>query len=167
MHGMRSAGINGVTKLVSSWLVLGWLACGSLLARAQGLPDGSGKEAIEASCTLCHGLSYITQSNKSLSGWRDIVSDMMARGAPLTKEEFEAVLPYLATHFGPKESSKVNVNKASAKELETALAISAREAEAIVRYREQNQAFRTWEDVKKVPGMDPKKIEAGKDRLAF
>ena len=167
MRGMRSAKIYGVTKRVSSWLVFGWLACWSVPAGAQGLPEGPGKEAIEASCTLCHGLSYITQSSKSLSGWRDIVSDMMARGAPLTKEEFEAVLPYLAMHFGPKESSKVNVNKASAKELETALALSAREAEAVVRYREQNQGFRTWEDVKKVPGIDAKKIEAGKDRLAF
>ena len=167
MRGMRSAGIDGVTRWMCSWVVLGWLACGSFPAWSQGLPDGPGKEAIESSCTLCHGLSYITQSNKSLSGWRDIVSDMMARGAPLTKEEFEAVLPYLATHFGPKESSKVNANKASAKELETALALSAREAEAIVRYREQNAGFRTWEDLKKVPGIDPKKIEAGKDRLAF
>ena len=165
---MKSARIYSATKLISLWLIFGWLACGSLPAGAQSsLPEGPGKEAIEASCTLCHGLSYITQSSKSLSGWRDIVSDMVGRGAPLTKEEFEAVLPYLATHFGPKEPSKVNVNKASAKELETALALSAREAEAIVRYREQNQVFRTWEDLKKVPGIDPKKIEAGKDRMAF
>ena len=154
-------------KHLSALLFFAWLAGGTVIARAQGLPEGPGKEAIEASCTLCHGLTYITQSSKSLSGWRDIVSDMVGRGAPLTKEEFEAVLPYLATHFGPKELSKVNVNKASAKELETALALSTPEAEAIVRYREQNQGFRTWEDVKKVPGIDPKKIEAGKDRLAF
>ena len=159
------------TKLPSAFLAFGLIAWWSFPAAAQGLPEGPGKAPIEASCTLCHGLSYITQSNRSLAGWRDIVSDMVARGAPLTKEEFEAVLPYLETHFGPKiaaaDSPRLNVNTASAKELQTALSFSVREAEAIVRYREQNRPFRTWEDLRRVPGVDAKKIEAAKDRLEF
>lgn len=83
---------------------MGWVAFGGIAARAQGLPDGEGKAAIEASCTLCHGLGYITQSSRSAAEWRNLVSDMVSRGAPLTKDEFETVLQYLATHFGPKSA---------------------------------------------------------------
>jgi competence protein ComEA len=162
--------MNGNRKLLSAFLFFAWLAGWSIPATAQGLPDGPGKAALEASCTLCHGLNYITQSSRSASDWRDLVSDMVSRGAPLTLEEFEMVLQYLPTHFGPRSaagSASVNANRASARELETALGISTREAEAIVRYRQQNPAFRTVEDVKKVPGIDAQKIEAGKDRLTF
>jgi competence protein ComEA len=160
----------GNRRLVSAVVFFGWLAGWTVSAGAQGLPEGPGKAALEASCTLCHGLSYITQSSRSASDWRDVVSDMISRGAPLTLEEFEMVLQYLPTHFGPRNAAgaaSVNVNRATAKELETALMISTREAEAIVRYRGQNPAFRTVEDLKKVPGIDAQKIEAGKDRLTF
>ena len=157
-------------KHLSALLLFGCLAGWNVSAGAQGLPEGPAKLVIEGSCTVCHGLSYITQSARSAPEWRELVSDMVSRGAPLTLEEFEMVLQYLPTHFGPRNaagSSPVNVNRATAKELETVLAISAREAEAIVRYRGQNPAFRTVEDLKKVPGIDAQKIEAGKDRLTF
>ena len=45
--------------------------------------------------------------------------------------------------------------------------ISAKEAEAIVRFREQNGDFKTLDDLKKVSGVDPAKIQARKDRLEF
>lgn len=154
-------------KLLAAWLVCGFLTCWTRSAMAQGsLPDGPGKEAIQAACTVCHGLDMITNTNRSLSAWEDTVSDMMARGAPLLEGEREVVIQYLANHFGPK-SSKVNINRASAKEIETTFALSAKEAEEIVRYREQNGNFREWEDLKKIPGIDLKKIEAKKDRVAF
>jgi virginiamycin B lyase len=94
------------TKILFAGLLVGWWALGGTAAQAQGLPDGEGKEAIQASCNLCHGLNYITQSSRSAAEWRNLVSDMVSRGAPLTKDEFETVLQYLATHFGPKSSSE-------------------------------------------------------------
>ncbi len=164
--------MRGAMKVISTGLLFALILI--LIARvpaeAQGLPDGPGKAAIEQSCSLCHGLNYITQSSRTASEWRNLVSDMVSRGAPLTLEEFEMVLQYLPTHFGPRNAAgaaSVNANRATARELETALGISAREAEAIVRYRQQNPAFRTLEDLKKVPGIDAQKIEAGKDRLLF
>ena len=93
------------TKFLSAGLLSGWLALGGITAAAQGLPEGEAKAAIEASCTLCHGLGYITQSSRTATEWRNLVSDMVSRGAPLTKDEFEKVLQYLATHFGPKSAS--------------------------------------------------------------
>lgn len=93
------------TKFMFAGLVLGWFAFGGMAAQAQGLPDGEGKEAIQASCNLCHGLNYITREGRSATEWRNLVSDMVSRGAPLTKDEFEQVLRYLATHFGPGNAS--------------------------------------------------------------
>ena len=93
------------TKFLFGGLLFGWFAIGGTAAQAQGLPDGEGKEAIQASCNLCHGLNYITQSGRSAEEWRHLVSDMVSRGAPLTRDEFEQVLRYLATHFGPNSAS--------------------------------------------------------------
>jgi len=55
----------------------------------------------------------------------------------------------------------------TAKELETELSFTAKEAEEVVRYREKNGNFSRWEDLQKVPDLDAKKVEAVKDRLAF
>jgi len=93
------------TKCLLAGLLVGWVALGGIAAQAQGLPEGEGKAAIEASCNLCHGLGYITQSSRSAAEWRNLVSDMVSRGAPLTKDEFEKVLQYLATHFGPNKDA--------------------------------------------------------------
>ena len=93
------------TKFLFAGLLLGCFAFAGTTAQAQGLPEGEGKAAIESSCNLCHGLGYITSSSRSAEEWRNLVSDMVSRGAPLTKDEFEQVLQYLATHFGPKAAS--------------------------------------------------------------
>ena len=59
------------------------------------------------------------------------------------------------------------MNKTAAKELQAALGLSAAEADAGVRHREKDGNFHNWEDLKKVPGLDAKKIEGMRDRLAF
>jgi competence protein ComEA len=41
------------------------------------------------------------------------------------------------------------------------------DAEAIVRYREEKGSFKTLDDLKKVPGIDPGKLEAKKASLEF
>src|SRR5579863_9077161 len=78
------------------------------------------------------------------------------------------IVEYLAKTFPALiDIKKVNVNTAAAKDIETTLELSPETAAAIVRYREQNGAFKTIDDVKKVPGVDAAKIESKKDRLEF
>jgi competence protein ComEA len=72
----------------------------------------------------------------------------------------------LVKNFGPA-AAPVNVNKAGAKELQTAFEITPAEAGAIVKYRDENGAFKEIGDLKKVPKLDYKKIEAKKDRIVF
>lgn len=131
------------------------------------LPEGKGKEIVQSVCTQCHGLRDVTASKMTLEDWQNTVYDMVARGAPLLEEEMDVVAQYLAANFGKEKTDKANVNKATAKELETSLKLSAKEAEEVVRYRSQNGNFSKWEDLQKVPGLDAKKVEAMKDRLAF
>jgi len=47
------------------------------------------------------------------------------------------------------------------------LLLLRKEAAAVIAYREKNGLFKSVDDLKKVPGIDPQKIEAQKDRLYF
>jgi len=89
--------------------------------------------------------------------------DMVTAGATGTDEEFDQIVDYLAKNF----PARVNVNKAPAPDLVETLGITSAEAEAIVSYRDKNGLFKVAEDLKKVDGVDYKKIEAQKDRLSF
>ena len=145
----------------------GFISIDAATLKAQGpLPDGPGKEVLQEACTVCHAVSMITGTRRSPVDWGNTVDDMIGRGAPLMEGERALVLQYLAKNFGPA-SSRININQATSKQLENGLALSAKEAEEIVRFREQNGNFRTWDDLGKVPGFDLKKIEAKKDQVSF
>ena len=90
---------------------------------------------------------------------------LMASGAEGTQEQFTAVLEYLSKNFGP--AVPIRVNQASAAELVSGLGLTDKEAAAVVKYRTDKGTFKTVEDLKKVPDLDFKKIEAQKDRLVF
>ncbi len=64
-------------------------------------------------------------------------------------------------------SALVNVNKASAQDLESSLGLAKADAKAVVRYREQNGNFETWHDVSAVPGVSAAKIEEVQKRITF
>ncbi len=63
--------------------------------------------------------------------------------------------------------ASVNVNKASAQELQATLGVTSTEADLIVRHRERHGNYRTWEDVSSVPGVTAERIKENQKRLAF
>jgi len=150
-----------------SWPVLGICAALFLtVANAQKkLPDGPGRETLIRICGACHSAENVAGMAKTREEWGAVVGEMAADGAQGTEEEFNQIVDYLAAHF-PK-TPKINVNKAAANDLMSGLELSAKEAEALVHYRQEKGSFNTVEDVEKVPGLDAKKIEAKKDRLEF
>jgi competence ComEA-like helix-hairpin-helix protein len=97
--------------------------------------------------------------------WELKVIEMLQEEPDVTREERAAIVEYLAANFKP--GGKIYINKAEAKDLETALGISAAEAEAIVRYRRAQGDLKSFEDLKKVAGLDSGKIEGKKERLVF
>lgn len=140
----------------------------SVSAHSQTLPQGPGKDLVETICTACHSLVNITTQQKSKEEWQAKVTEMLQEEADVTAPERETIVNYLATHF-PKVGApaKINVNKATAKDLETSLELSVKDAEAIVHYREEQGNFKTLDELKKVPGLDSAKIQTQKDRLEF
>jgi competence protein ComEA len=152
-------------KLLKFWIALA--ICTALLltvAEAQEkLPKGPGRETLLRVCGACHSAENVAGMAKTREEWGALVGEMAADGAQGTDDEFNEIVDYLAAHF-PKT---INMNKATATDLANGLELSAKEAEAIIHYREEKGSFKSVEDVEKVPGIDAKKIEAKKDRLTF
>jgi competence ComEA-like helix-hairpin-helix protein len=99
------------------------------------------------------------------SQWESKVIEMLQEEPDVTAQERTAIIEYLAANFKPGD--KIYINKAAAKDLASALEVSAETAAAIVRYRDENGAFKSVADLKKVPNLDPAKIDNKKDRLEF
>jgi competence ComEA-like helix-hairpin-helix protein len=135
------------------------------LAGGQELPQGKGKDLVEQVCVGCHGLEVIAGQHATSKGWSGIVDNMIERGATATPEEFRTIVEYLAKNFA--KAATVNVNRADAKEIETSLDLTGKEAQAIVKYRQDHGGFKDWESLLKVTGVDAKKLEVKKERVSF
>jgi len=90
---------------------------------------------------------------------------MAGFGAQGTDEDYTEILDYLVKNF--PANAPINVNKATAAQLESGLGFTTTEAEAVVKYREKNGDFKTADDLKKVPYLDAKKVDDKKARLSF
>jgi competence ComEA-like helix-hairpin-helix protein len=128
------------------------------------LPEGKAKKLVEQSCTECHTLENVVNAALSPSQWRETVHDMVKRGATLSKDDIETVVDYLTVYFAQE---KVNVNAASAVELQSSLELTAAEADAIIAHRKEKGKIKDIEALRKVAGLDVKKVDAKKDVLAF
>ena len=127
------------------------------------LPDGPGKDAVEASCQKCHAPNVIAAKRKTKDAWVQTVFRMRNLGAEVFDEDADTIATYLASHFGPW----INVNKASSQELTDAFLLSPDEAAAFVNYRTAHGGFKTMDDLLKVPGVDVAKIRSQGDNIAF
>ncbi|MEO8199318.1 MAG: helix-hairpin-helix domain-containing protein [Gemmatimonadota bacterium] len=64
-------------------------------------------------------------------------------------------------------SPRLNVNAASAREIETLPLIGPSRALAIVAWRERHGSFKTLDDLVSVPGVSRRMVDAIRDRIAF
>jgi competence protein ComEA len=148
--------------------VLILVALAPAMAQSLKLPDAPGRATTEKVCGACHGAELLIGRQETKETWGAVVDDMIQRGASGTDDEFFEVVNYLSTNFSKTSPVvKVNVNKATAKDLQGALRIPDKQAAAIVHQREEKGDFKSIDDLKKVPGIEVSKIEASKNRLAF
>jgi competence ComEA-like helix-hairpin-helix protein len=177
-------------KLVAVFLAVGLgSASAQTTPSASAMPDGTGKPIVQRACSACHAVTVVTSKHASQKEWDQVVNQMVSRGADLTDDEIDTVIEYLAKNYGPldqkatpstdassaadtaappaADTTPVNVNKASAQELESSLGLEKSEAEALVKYREQNGNFKTWHDVAAVPGISAAKVEGMQKRISF
>jgi competence ComEA-like helix-hairpin-helix protein len=107
-------------------------------------------------------MESVISSRRTKIGWQEITEDMISRGAEGSEEELAAVVAYLTEWFG-----KINVNTAAAAELEKTLAISQKEATAIAAWRERNGKIKSFEELEKVPDVEPEKLRQKRSLIAF
>ncbi len=122
----------------------------------------NGKDAFQQVCSKCHPVEQAIAKRHSKAGWEHTIDDMIVKGAEATDAQFDAIIAYLAQNYGP-----VNVNQASAKELQDSQVFSAQESESIVQYRRERGKIQGLESLKKVPRIDPNKVEKKSDGIAF
>jgi competence protein ComEA len=132
---------------------------------AKALPAGAGKEVVVKVCLDCHGAGHFRGQRLSQDDWSDKVYDMIDRGAKANDDQAAAVVAYLTKNFG--KDSKVLANTAPLIELKSVLGFTVAESQAVLEYRKDHPPFQEWRDLLKVPGIDPSKLEAKKDLLAF
>jgi hypothetical protein len=67
-------------------------------------PDGDpGRAVLNQVCTVCHSLRGIEKHNySSPEAYRDLVSDMISRGAVISDEEMMTIVDYLYRTYGQK-----------------------------------------------------------------
>ncbi len=132
---------------------------------AKQFPDGPGKATFLRVCSTCHSPMNVMAAGHTEQGWEDTITKMAGYGASGSDEDFTAILEYLEKNYPPLP--KVDINKASAPELETGLQLEPTLAEAIVAYRDKHGDFKTLQDVEQVPGVDAAILEAKKGRINF
>jgi virginiamycin B lyase len=77
-------------------------------ARGQAvtLPDGPGKDMVQANCTKCHGLNMITNYwGDTRQGWETLFGSMVA----LPNDQKAAISNYLSTHFAVKAAPAAKI----------------------------------------------------------
>src|SRR5712671_4864413 len=133
-----------VRKLVCATAVSLCVASGAVWAQSLKLPEGAGMATTQKVCGSCHGAELVIGRQESREAWGAIIEDMIQRGAKGSDDEFYEVVDYLAANFSKSSPViKINVNKATAKDLENALKMPAKQAAAIVQQRVEKGDFKS------------------------
>jgi len=99
-----------VTKLSNAHIVgLAFcLATGSITVSGADLPDGTGKDAVEALCSTCHSVNRISQSSGySRNDWLELTATMIDLSADPARRD--AIADYLAANFPPSQHRAPNI----------------------------------------------------------
>ena len=129
--------------------------------------EEAGKAELRKLCVGCHELEKAYSIKQDRDGWQRTMEKMVAFGMKSSEADYKTVLDFLVKNYAADEVPKVKVNKATAIELESGLSLKRSQAKAVIEYRTKNGPFKSIADLKKVPGIEAEKIEAGKDRLSF
>ena len=139
---------------------------GSVMVFAQDqLPDAPGKDQVVSVCGKCHEPQRVAALRLTREGWEEVVAKMMSLGAKATDDELKQITDYLAEQFKGEAAKPINLNSASAVDLESVAGLLRKEAAAWIAYRTKNGPCKTLDDLKKVVGVPFKKIDERRDRL--
>jgi competence protein ComEA len=132
---------------------------------AKKFPDDTGKATFLRICSKCHSPMNVLATGETREEWEGTITKMAGLGAVGSDEEFTEILDYLEKNFPPRQ--KIDVNKATASQLEKFLQLEPATANAIVAYRDKHGDFKSLDDMKQVPGVDAAALEAKKALMTF
>jgi competence protein ComEA len=118
-------------------------------------------------CTKCHSPNIILAYGQNRTGWENTITKMARLGAKGSDDDFTDIADYLTANFPPSAVQKIFINMATDKQIAEVLEISLDDAKAIIAYRDKIKGFTSIDDLKNVPNVDTKKVDAKKDRLIF
>ena len=136
-----------------------------LVSRGLPLPDAPGRAQLQYICLKRHATERSAAFRLTAEAWQNVTAAMKQRGAQGTDEEFDAVRKYLTTNLLGEAAQPLNGNRATNVELESVGGLTRKEAAAVRAWVEKSGPCKKLEDLKKVAGLDYKKIEARKDFL--
>ena len=140
------------------------LAIFALTLTAQdNLPEAKEKETFVKMCSNCHAIERVVKVKFSKKFWASTVDDMVSRGAEGTEEDVEAVINYLSRYFG----KPVEINTATAKQIQEGLSFKPAEAEALIKHRTEIGPIKSFEDLSKIPGLNTKLLNEQKNNILF
>jgi competence protein ComEA len=125
-------------------------------------PDAPGKAELLKMCGSCHEAEKVLAQPLTADGWAETLVNMAQFGAEGSQEEWRLVQRYLESQL-----ATIIINKAPADEIQRTVDVPEAVAQAIVTYRRTSGNFKSVDDLKKVPGLEPAKAEALRDRLIF
>src|SRR5207237_1550371 len=124
MRARWSVGLACVVGLLSAVVV----------AQVQ-LPDAPGKDETVRLCGACHEVERAASVRLNREGWQDTIAKMVDLGASGSDEELARVLDYLAEHFKGDAPRSLNLNTATAIELESIVGLLRKESAAWIAHR--------------------------------
>jgi cytochrome c5 len=70
---------------------------------AKNFGENKGRKLVEDICSLCHVWQRVKGHELTKEQWGGVIKGMIVEGAPVTDEEFNLIVEYLAKNFGPAE----------------------------------------------------------------
>lgn len=131
------------------------------------LPPGPGREIVTTDCVTCHGLKMVVLGRKSQPDWAKAINDMIQRGAPVFPEEIEPMVQYLSKSFPANLPKPVNVNTASAADLEKIPGMKPDLAQHIVEARAKAGPFKDSAELQRAAGLDKADFESVRYLLKY
>jgi nitrate/TMAO reductase-like tetraheme cytochrome c subunit len=131
------------------------------------LPEGPGMAETSKNCTGCHEIERSISLRQDLSGWNNTISKMVGFGMKSSQTDLAIVAEFLARHYPADAMPPINVNTATAIELESRFSMKRSQSSAFLAHREKVGKFKTFADLKKAPGIDPEKVDAKKTQIVF
>ncbi len=136
-----------------------------IAAMAETMPAGPSRELTVRVCAQCHEPQRAAALRLTRDGWEGVMAKMIGLGARATDEEIARITDYLAENFKGEAPKPINMNTASAIELESVAGLLRKEAAAWIAYRNTHPPCKALDDLKKVVGVPFKKIDERRDRL--